>query len=186
MNWRRLLLLLVLPLMLPCAAFAHQSGNSYVRIEHRSDAFAVQVEFPVKDLGALLQAPSLGNAPSREQLAQQQQPLARLIATALTIEADGQRVPLAFASQQVALRNDGLYVRQQHVAPALPPEAAAIVVRYGFFNEGERIARAFVQLSSGENNSKSESSYVFDARHATQRLPLREESLAESLWTYAR
>jgi hypothetical protein len=182
MNWRRLVLLLTL--MLPLAAYAHQSGNSYVRIEHRSDAFAVQVEFPVKDLGALLQAPSLGAAPSREQLAQQQQPLARLIAAALTIEADGQRVPLAFVSQQIALRNDGLYVRQQHVAPALPAAAAAIVVRYGFFNDGERIARAFIQLRSGENDS--ESSYVFDARHATQRLPLREESLAESLWTYAR
>ncbi len=180
MNWPRLMLILTLLCAGP--TLAHQSGNSYLRIDHRSDAFAVQVEFPVKDLGALLQAPSLGAAPSREQLVQLQQPLARLIATALTIDADGQRVPLAFESQQIALRNDGLYVRQQYVAPALPPTAAAIVVRYGFFTEGERIARAFVQLRSGEN----ESAYVFDARHATQRLLLREESLAESLWTYAR
>lgn len=178
MSWR----LLAVLLLWPWAALAHQSGNSYLRIDHGATALSVQIEFPVKDLGALLQDPSLGPAPTREQLAQQQLPLAHAIAGSLVIEADGRPVSLAFESQQVALRNDGLYVRQRHLAPALPAETAAIVVRYGFFNGSDRIARAFVQLASGER----ELSHVFDPRHATQRLPLREESLAEALWTYAR
>lgn len=180
MSWR----LLAVLLLWPWAALAHQSGNSYLRIDHGATALSVQIEFPVEDLGALLQDPSLGAAPTREQLAQQQLPLAHAIAGSLAIEADGRPVSLAFESQQVALRNDGLYVRQRHLAPALPAETAAIVVRYGFFNGSgsDRIARAFVQLMSGGR----ELSHVFDPRHATQRLPLREESLAEALWTYAR
>ncbi len=184
MSLRRLLQqgAMLLALLLPWAALAHQSGNSYLRIDNHADALAVQVEFPVKDLSTLLQMPALGATPSREQLTQQQPALASVIARSLVIEADGRPVPLAFESQQVALRNDGLYVRQRHVAPALPASATAIVVRYGFFNDGEHIARAFVQLRS----SSHERAYVFDARHATQRLPLREESLVESLWTYAR
>ncbi len=178
MKWR----LLALLLLWPWAALAHQTGNSYLRIDHGTAALSVQIEFPVKDLGALLQDPSLGAAPTREQLAQQQQPLARAIADSLALSAGGRPVALAFASQQIALRNDGLYVRQHHLAPALPPDTAAIVVRYGFFNDSDRIARAFVQLAAnGETRS-----HVFDPRHATQRLPLRDESLADALWTYAR
>ncbi len=178
MNWR----LLALLLLWPWAALAHQTGNSYLQIDHGAAALSVQVEFPVKDLGALLQEPSLGAAPTREQLERLQLPLARAVADSLVITADGRPLPLAFASQQVALRNDGLYVRQRHLAPALPPDSAAIVVRYGFFNDSDRIARAFVQLvANGQTRS-----HVFDPRHATQRLPLRDESLAEALWTYAR
>ncbi len=178
MIWRVLALLL----LWPWATLAHQTGNSYLRIDNGTAALSVQVEFPVKDLGSLLQDASLGAALSREQLAQQQAPLARAVGTSLTIEADGKPIALSFDSQQVALRNDGLYVRQRHLAPALPPGSTAIVVRYGFFNGSDRIARAFVQLVSGAH----EGTYVFDPRHATQRLPLRAESLAESLWTYAR
>ncbi len=178
MNWRLLALLLLWPWL----ALAHQSGNSYLRIDSGADALAVQIEFPVKDLASLLQDPSLGALPSREQLAHHQATLARTIAESLVLEADGRRLPLSFESQQVALRNDGLYVRQRHRAPALAPDVAAIVVRYGFFNDNERIARAFVQLVA----TGQERSYVLDPRHATQRLLLREESLLESLWTYAR
>lgn len=181
MNWRRLRLLALL-LWWPWAALAHQSGNSYLRIDHGAQALSVQIEFPVKDLGSLLQDPAIGRTPSREQVVQQQTALAQLVATTLTLDVDGRRLPLRFASQQIALRNDGLYVRQHHIGPPLPPAAAAVVVRYGFFNSDERIARAFVQLTA----AGYERAYVFDARHATQRLPLRDESLAESLWTYAR
>ena len=178
MSWR----LLAVLLLWPWAALAHQTGNSYLRIDHGADALAVQVEFPVKDLGALLQDPSLGAAPTRGQLDGLQEPLARAIADSLAISAGGRTVVLAFASQQVALRNDGLYVRQHHRAPALPPDTSAIVVRYGFFNDSDRIARAFVQVvADGQTRS-----HVFDPRHATQRLPLREESLAAAMWTYAR
>ncbi len=169
-------------LLCPWPALAHQTGNSYLQIENTADVLTVQIAFPIRDLGSLLQDASVGTAPSREQLAQQQAPLANVIAASLLIEVDGRALPLRFEAQQVALRNDGLYVSQRHVAPALPPTAATIVVRYGFFNDSERIARAFVQLKSGGQ----ERSYVLDPRHAVQRLPLRDESLAESLWTYAR
>ncbi len=178
MNWR----LLAVLLLWPWAALAHQSGNSYLRIENSTDALVVQIAFPVRDLGTLVQDPAIGATPTREQLAQQQAVLARVVAGSLVIEAGGRALPLRFDVQHVALRNDGLYVSQRHTGPALPADTAAIVVRYGFFNEGERIARAFVQLVSGSY----ERSYVLDARHATLRLPLRDESLAESLWTYAR
>ena len=82
MSWR----LLAVLLLWPWAALAHQSGNSYLRIHHGATALSVQIEFPVKDLGALLQDPSLGPAPTREQLAQQQLPLAHAIAGSLMIE----------------------------------------------------------------------------------------------------
>ncbi len=177
---RRLLVMLLW--LWPWLAQAHQSGNSYLRIENAPSAFSVQVEFPVRDLGALLQDPSIGSVPTREQLELLTAPLAHMITTSLIIEADGKYVPLAFESQQVALRNDGLYLQQRHRAPALASDASAMVVRYQFFKDDERIARAFVQLVSGTH----ESAYVFDPRHAIQRLPLRDESLLESLWTYAR
>lgn len=178
----RLHALLLAVLFCPLLALAHQTGNSYLSIENRLDGLVVQIAFPIRDLGPLLQDPSIGSTPSREQLMQLQVPLAGAIAESLTIEVDGSTLPLRFEAQQVALRNDGLYVSQRHVTPALPPTANAILVRYGFFNDSERIARAFVQLVSGDY----ERSYVLDPRHAAQRLPLRDESLAESLWTYAR
>jgi hypothetical protein len=56
------------------------------------------------------------------------------------------------------------------------------LVRYGFFNAEEKVARAFLKLNSGP----LESTAVLDPRHAVQRLPLREIALAEALWTYAR
>lgn len=177
-RWLAVLLLWLWPAL----ALAHQSGNSYLRIENGASAFSLQVEFPVRDLGTLLQDASVASAPTREQLTQLQAPLARMIGESLIIEADGSNVPLTFASQHIALRNDGLYLQQRHTAAALPRDAVAIVVRYQLFKNDERIARAFVQLVSGTH----ESAYVFDPRHATQRLPLRDESLVESLWTYAR
>ena len=164
-------------------AAAHQSGNSYLRIDSDSQALHVQLDFAVRDLNSLLQIPPDQQKPiQRDELAALQEKLSAVIASSLSMEADGNPLPLAFQSQEVALHNDGLYVRQSFSAPAIGPEASQLLVRYGFFNEEEKIARAFVKLSA----NGLETSAVFDARHAAQRLPLREISLTEILWSYAR
>ncbi len=164
-------------------AAAHQSGNSYLRIDSDAEALHVQLDFAVRDLNSLLQIPPEQQKPiQRDELAALQGKLSAVIGSSLTLEVEGQPLPLAFQSQEVALHNDGLYVRQSFSAPALDPGASQLLVRYGFFNEEEKIARAFVKLSA----NGLETSAVFDARHTAQRLPLREIALAEVLWSYAR
>lgn len=180
-----LMVLIIGVLMMLCAprAQAHQAGNSYLRITHEAQALTVQIEFPVRDLDVLLQIPENERQPyTSDRLAIVRTPLARVIATSLQLEVDGVPVVFTFTAQDVALRNDGLYVRQTHVAPALPPNVAYLRVAYGFFNEEEKIARAFVRL----NANGQESTAVLDARHAVQRLPLREVALFDDLRTYAR
>lgn len=164
-------------------AAAHQSGNSYLRIDSDPEALRVQLDFAVRDLNSLLQIPPEQQKPiQRDELGAVQEKLVAVIASSLAMEADGKPLQLAFQSQEVALHNDGLYLRQSFSAPALDPGASQLLVRYGFFNEEEKIARAFVKLSA----NGLETSAVFDARHASQRLPLREISLGEILWSYAR
>lgn len=180
MKWLRLLCLL---LFVPVLATAHQSGNSYLRISSDAQGATVQLDFAVRDLNSLLQIPAAEQKEiTRDQLANLQTPLASLIGKSLEIEVDGKPLALAFRSQEVTLHNDGLYVRQLHVAQPFARDAAYLLVRYGFFNEEEKIARAFLKLTSGD----MESTAVLDARHAVQRLPLREIALTEALWTYAR
>lgn len=179
----RFVCLLCLLLVLPVLAAAHQSGNSYVRINSDVQGFTVQLDFAVRDLNGLLQVPTAEQkAITRDELNKVQAGLASLIGNSLQIEVDGKPLSLAFQSQEVVLHNDGLYVRQLHAAQALPRDAAYLLVRYGFFNEDEKIARAFLKLTAGA----LEQSAVLDARHAVQRLALREIALAEALWTYAR
>ncbi|MFM8466307.1 MAG: HupE/UreJ family protein [Oxalobacteraceae bacterium] len=164
-------------------ASAHQSGNSYLRIDSDAQAVRVQLDFAVRDLNSLLQIPPEQQKPiQRDELAALQGRLTDVIASSLSLEVDGQPLSLAFQSQEVALHNDGLYVRQSLSAAVLDPQSAQLLVRYGFFNEEEKIARAFVKLSA----NGLETSAVFDARHAVQRLPLREISLTEILGSYAR
>ena len=164
-------------------ALAHQSGNSYLRMVNAPQALEVQLDFAVRDIDSLLQIPEAERKPlSRADLPALGDRLAALVHTSLQLEADGEPLPLSFRSQDVVLHNDGLYVRQLHAAPALPASASQLLVRYGFFNEEERVARAFVKLESGGKQS----SVVFDARHATQRLALRDVALVELLWSYAR
>lgn len=178
MNWRLLFLLL----LWTGSALAHQSGNSYLAINADAQALTVQVEFPVKDLPELLQLPDRERIPDREQVEAIGPELAKLIEASLQIEADGSTAALRFDGQRLVLRNDGLYISQRHVAPPLPADTASLVLRYPFFSEDKPIARAFVKLTA---NGK-ETSAVFDARHATQRLPLREMSVAELFGSYAR
>jgi hypothetical protein len=180
---RQLCHVLLIALLLPLTAAAHQSGNSYLRISSIEAGVSVQIDFAVRDLNSLLQIPPAQQKEiRRHELEELRDRLAALVGESLSLEADGDPLSLTFQSQEVTVHNDGLYVRQTHTAAALPPNAAYLLVRYGFFNEEEKVARAFLKLNSGP----LESTTVLDPRHAVQRLPLREIALAEALWTYAR
>ncbi len=169
--------------MLSTLSLAHQSGNSYLRIGSTSRGLEVQLDFAVRDIDSLLQIPEAERRPLvRDDLPALRDRMVQLVHEALVMEVDGVPVKLDFRSQDVVLHNDGLYVRQQHVGSPLPEGAGQLLVRYGFFNDDEKLARAFVKLEA----NGAERSFVFDARHAAQRLPLRELALAELLWTYAR
>lgn len=177
---RRLLLWL---LLWPGLALAHQAGNSYLSLMSDAQGFVVQADFPVKDLPGLLQLdPAPAAVLTRDQIDALAPKLAALIGESLRIEADGRPVALRFDGQRILLRNDGLYVSQRHLAPPLPAAAGSLLLDYPFFSEETPVARAFVKLVADGR----ESSAVFDARHATQRLMLREVSLTESFGTYAR
>ncbi len=179
MIWRAVLCLL----LWPCIALAHQSGNSYLSLTSDAQRFAVQADFPVRDLPALLQLPEDGNTDlARDQVEALAPRLAALISESLRIEADGTAVGLRFDGQRIVLRNDGLYVSQRHVAPPLPAGAGSLLLHYPFFSEEQPVARAFVKLSA----NGTETSAVFDARHPTRRLALRDMPLSESLGTFAR
>ncbi len=180
---RQLCHALLIALLLPLTAVAHQSGNSYVRISSTDTGLSVQIDFAVRDLNSLLQIPPAQQKEiRRHELEELRDRLAALVGESLILEADGDPLVLTFQSQEVTVHNDGLYVRQTHTAAALPSNAAYLLVHYGFFNEEEKVARAFLKLNSGPLESTS----VLDPRHAVQRLPLREIALAEALWTYAR
>ena len=180
---RQLCHALLIALLLPLTAAAHQSGNSYLRISSTETGVSVQIDFAVRDLNSLLQIPPAQQKEiRRHELEELRDRLAALVGESLTLEADGDPLSLTFQSQEVTVHNDGLYVRQTHTTAALPSSAAYLLVRYGFFNEEEKVARAFLKLNSGPLESTS----VLDPRHAVQRLPLREIALAEALWTYAR
>ena len=180
---RQLCHALLIALLLPLTAAAHQSGNSYLRISSTEAGVSVQIDFAVRDLNSLLQIPPEQQKEiRRHELEELRDRLAALVGESLSLEADGDPLSLTFQSQEVTVHNDGLYVRQTHTAAALPSDAAYLLVRYGFFNEKEKVARAFLKLNSGP----LESTAVLDPRHAVQRLPLREIALAEALWTYAR
>ena len=178
--WCRCLLIVCL---LPLTTAAHQSGNSYLRISSTDAGVLVQIDFAVRDLNSLLQIPpDKQKEIRRHELEEMRDRLAALVGESLMLEADGDPLSLSFQSQEVTLHNDGLYVRQTHTAAALPAHAAYLLVRYAFFNEEEKIARAFLKL----NNGPFETTAVLDPQHAIQRLPLREIALVEALWTYAR
>ena len=180
---RQLCHALLIVLLLPLTAAAHQSGNSYLRISSNEAGVSVQIDFAVRDLNSLLQIPPEQQKEiRRHELEELRDRLAALVGESLSLEADGDPLSLTFQSQEVTVHNDGLYVRQTHTAAALPSNAAYLLVRYGFFNAEEKVARAFLKLNSGP----LESTAVLDPRHAVQRLPLREIALAEALWTYAR
>lgn len=151
-------------------SLAHQSGNSYLYIKQSDGQLAVDLDFTVRDLGNLLQKPDAEPepAPAPEKLKALQPDLTEHIKQSLNIEVDEQAVPLRFVRQTVVVHNDGLYVRQQFVAPMIERDARFIVIRYGFFMQSDRLGRAFLRLLlNGE-----EISSVFDETKATQRFAL--------------
>jgi hypothetical protein len=178
MIWR----LVILLMLWAGSASAHQSGNSYLTIASDAQALSVQADFPVKDLPDLLQLADRQQVLDRQQVEALGPELAKLIAESLEIEADGTTSVLKFEGQRLVLRNDGLYISQRHVAAPLSADAGSLVLRYPFFSEEKPVARAFVKLTA----NGMETSAVFDARHATQRMPLREMSTLELFGSYAR
>lgn len=154
------------------AVFSHQTGNSYLTLREADGRLWVELDFIVRDLGNLLQAPGQPSdpPPAPEKLAALQVPITQTIKQSLSIAIDEQDIPLEFMTQSVVLHNDGLYVRQRFSAQALSAQAKFVVVRYQFFTQNDMLGRAFFKLSlRGE-----EISSVFDQSNAIQRFALGE------------
>lgn len=169
-SWFQRGLLGLVCLFAAATAFAHQTGNSYLYIQQSDGQLAVDIDFTVRDLGNLLQKPGAEPepAPPPEKLKALQAELTEHILQSLGIDVDGQAVPFRFVRQTVVVHNDGLYVRQQFVAPMIGPDAQFVVIRYGFFTQSDKLGRAFARLMlNGE-----EISSVFDDKTATQRFAL--------------
>lgn len=152
--------------------FSHQTGNSYLTLREADGRLWVELDFIVRDLGNLLQAPGQPSdpPPAPEKLAALQVPITQTIKQSLSIAVDEQDIPLEFMTQSVVLHNDGLYVRQRFSAQALSAQAKFVVVRYQFFTQNDMLGRAFFKLSlRGE-----EISSVFDQSNAIQRFALGE------------
>ena len=163
---------LVASLFLSMPALAHQTGNSYLVITESNGRLQVEIDFIVRDLGNLLQAPTPTDAPAPtpEQLQSMQPAIAQVIQASLEVQQNAQTQPLEFVSQSVVLHNDGLYVRQRFTSPSMASPLQFVVVRYGFFNHNDKLGRAFFKLQLG----KDEISSVFDSSTPIQRFVLGE------------
>ena len=163
---------LVASLFLSMPALAHQTGNSYLVITESNGRLQVEIDFIVRDLGNLLQAPTPTDAPAPtpEQLQAMQPAIAQVIQASLEVQQNAQTQPLEFVSQSVVLHNDGLYVRQRFTSPSMASPLQFVVVRYGFFNQNDKLGRAFFKLQLG----KDEISSVFDSSTPIQRFVLGE------------
>lgn len=152
------------------AAFAHQTGNSYLTVRLADNKLAVDLDFYVRDLGNLLQRPDLisGPAPTPDQIQALQPAITEVIQHALKIDIDDQPAALEFSRQSVVLHNDGLYVRQQFSGPALAADARFVVIRYEFFTQNDKLGRAFLKLALNGDEISS----VFDQTNAIQRFAL--------------
>ena len=153
-------------------AMAHQTGNSYLTVSEADGRLQLEIDFIVRDLGNLLQAPGQPNEPppAPDKLLSLQAPITEAIQKSLTIEVDEKANTLAFLSQSVVLHNDGLYVRQRFSGSALPADAKFIVVRYEFFTQNDKLGRAFFKLVMRNDEISS----VFDQTSSIQRFALGE------------
>ncbi len=151
-------------------AMAHQTGNSYLTVSEADGRLQLEIDFIVRDLGNLLQAPGQPNEPppAPDKLLSLQAPITEAIQKSLTIEVDEEANTLAFLSQSVVLHNDGLYVRQRFSGNALPADARFIVVRYEFFTQNDKLGRAFFKLVMHNDEISS----VFDQTSSIQRFAL--------------
>ena len=160
-------------LMWSGAALSHQTGNSYLTLREADGKLLVELDFIVRDLGNLLQAPGQPSdpPPAPEKLAVLQVPITQAIQQSLSIAIDEQEIPLEFMTQSVVLHNDGLYVRQRFSADTLSADAKFVVVRYQFFTQNDMLGRAFFKMTLRDEEVSS----VFDQSNAIQRFVLGEQ-----------
>ena len=175
----QLLRLFLAYVFLSVPALAHQTGNSYLVVTESNGRLQIELDFIVRDLGNLLQPSKPSDAPvpspvppaatpTPEQLQAIQPAITQVIQESLGVQLNEEAQPLEFVSQSVVLRNDGLYVRQRFTSPSIAPEIKFVVVRYSFFNQNDKLGRAFFKLQLG----KEEISSVFDSSTQTQRFAL--------------
>jgi hypothetical protein len=177
-TFKHMLRLFLASCFLSLPALAHQTGNSYLVLTERNGRLQIELDFIVRDLGNLLQPPTPSDAPAPvpppaatptpEQLQAMQPAITQVIQESLGVQLNEETQPLEFVSQSVVLRNDGLYVRQRFTSPSIAPEIKFVVVRYSFFNQNDKLGRAFFKLQLG----KEEISSVFDSSTQTQRFAL--------------
>ena len=175
----QLLRLFLAYVFLSVPALAHQTGNSYLVLTESNGRLQIELDFIVRDLGNLLQPSKPSDAPvpspvppaatpTPEQLQAMQPAITQVIQESLGVQLNEETQPLEFVSQSVVLRNDGLYVRQRFTSPSMTSESKFVVVRYSFFNQNDKLGRAFFKLQLG----KEEISSVFDSSTQTQRFAL--------------
>ena len=177
-TFKHMLRLFLASCFLSLPALAHQTGNSYLVLTERNGRLQIELDFIVRDLGNLLQPPTQSDAPAPvpppaatptpEQLQAMQPAITQVIQESLGVQLNEETQPLEFVSQSVVLRNDGLYVRQRFTSPSMTSESKFVVVRYSFFNQNDKLGRAFFKLQLG----KEEISSVFDSSTQTQRFAL--------------
>ena len=177
-TFKHMLRLFLASCFLSLPALAHQTGNSYLVLTESNGRLQIELDFIVRDLGNLLQPPTQSDAPAPvpppaatptpEQLQAMQPAITQVIQESLGVQLNEETQPLEFVSQSVVLRNDGLYVRQRFTSPSMTSEIKFVVVRYSFFNQNDKLGRAFFKLQLG----KEEISSVFDSSTQTQRFAL--------------
>ena len=177
-TFKHMLRLFLASCFVSLPALAHQTGNSYLVLTESNGRLQIELDFIVRDLGNLLQPPTPSDAPAPvpppaatptpEQLQAMQPAITQVIQESLGVQLNEETQPLEFVSQSVVLRNDGLYVRQRFTSPSIAPEIKFVVVRYSFFNQNDKLGRAFFKLQLG----KEEISSVFDSSTQTQRYAL--------------
>lgn len=171
-------------LMVCTITAAHQTGNSYLTIRQVDDHLSLELDFYVRDIGNLLQTPGKPTdpSPSADKLRLLQLPITEAIQHSLKIEVDDQTLPLSFTGQSVILHNDGLYVRQQFVAPVVAKTSRFIVIRYEFFTQNDQLGRAFFKMELyGE-----EVSSVFDQQNAIQRFALGQTKRLATIFLFTK
>ena len=168
--------LLLMVLFFSTSVSAHQTGNSYLYVTEVNGQLRIDIDFIVRDLDNLLQNTAQAStqpatsAPTPEQLQAKQAAITQVIQASLVVEVNEQAQSLDFIDQSVVLHNDGLYVRQRFSGLSVPAPVRFVVVRYGFFNQNDKLGRAFFKLQLGQEEISS----VFDSCKETQRFALGE------------
>jgi hypothetical protein len=179
--------LLVILLFFSAPVSAHQTGNSYLFVTDANGRLNIDIDFIVRDLDSLLQntaqasTQSPTSTPTPEQLKAKQAAITQIIQVSLVVAVNEQAQSLDFIEQSVVLHNDGLYVRQRFSGPSIPAPVRFVVVRYGFFNQNDKLGRAFFKLRLGQEEITS----VFDSSKDTQRFALGESKRLATMGLFA-